>query len=243
MVMNVDGSQAFPVANDGVDYNPVWSPDGTKLAYTSNGNMFERFVDQDDPRLEILGRENYQSPNSWSPDGQFLAFMELSPTGWTIWIMPRDGDPELLLDSSFNSGGPRFAPQGGWMAYVSDESGQQEVYVRPYPGSDRGTLVSRGGGREPVWSLDGRELYYRNGDRMMAVEITTEPNLEIGEIVELWEAPYFSQHLFGVTEYDMAPDGRFLMLGLHGGDDAPPSNITVVLDWFSEIEEQMRGNN
>ncbi len=68
------------------------------------------------------------------------------------------------------------------MAYVSDESGQQEVYVRPYPGSDRGTLVSRGGGIEQVWSLDGRELYYRNGDRMMAVEITTEPNLEIGEI-------------------------------------------------------------
>ena len=79
--MNADGSQAFPVADEGADYNPLWSPDGTKLAYTSNGNMFERSVDQDAPRLEILERENYLWPQSWSPDGQFLAFMEVSPTG------------------------------------------------------------------------------------------------------------------------------------------------------------------
>ena len=190
-VMNGDGGQAFPVAADGADYNPVWTPDGKTLTYTSNGDMFEKTVDRDDPRVDFLRRDNYQFPRSWSADGRLLAFLEFSSDGFRIWVMPRDGEPEPLLDASFNSVSPRFAPRGDWIAYVSDESGW-EVYVRRYPGSQRAQRISKGGGREPVWSVDGRELFYRHGDRMMAVPITTEPELEVGEPVELWETPYFS---------------------------------------------------
>jgi serine/threonine protein kinase len=238
-VMNIDGGQAFPVADDGADYNPVWTQDGTTLTYTSNGDIFEKNVDRDDSRVLYLRRENYQLPRSWSPDGRLLAFVELSSDGSRIWVMPRDGKPEPLLDSSFDSGAPRFAPRGDWIAYVSDESGREEVYVRRYPGSERGNRISRGGGREPVWSVDGRELFYRRGNQMMAVEITMEKELEVIDHVELWEAPYFSQELFG-TNYDVAPDGRFLMLGVPDPSESGPENINVFLDWLGQIERRLQ---
>ena len=102
--------------------------------------------------------------------------------------------------------------------------------------------MSRGGGREPVWAADGGQLFYRNQNRMMAVEITTEPELRIGEPVELWERPYFSQELFA-TNYDVAPDGRFLMLGLPESDALRLTTINVVVNWFSEVQERMKASN
>ncbi|MFQ5528056.1 MAG: protein kinase [Thermoanaerobaculia bacterium] len=240
-VMNGDGGQAFPVATDGADYNPVWKPEGKALTYTSNGDMFEKPVDRDDPRVNLLRRDNYQFPRSWSPDGRLLAFLEFSSEGFRTWVMPRDGEPEPLLDASFNSVSPRFSPRGDWIAYVSDESGQ-EVYVRRYPGSQRGQQISMAGGREPVWSVDGRELFYRHGDRMMAVPITTEPEFEVGEPVELWETPYLSLGSF-FTMYDVAPDGRFLMLKLPDTSNTEPARVHVVLDWLKGIEERMQASD
>ncbi|MEE8326820.1 MAG: protein kinase, partial [candidate division NC10 bacterium] len=242
-VMNADGSQAFPVSADGADYNPAWTPDGNTLTFTSNGDMFERLVDREDPRSLFLTRENYQLPRSWSPDGQYLAFVESSANGYHIWVMPRDGDPTPLLDLSFNSGSPRFSPQGGWIAYVSEESGRREVYLRQYPGSVRGERISRGGGQGPRWSADGRQLFYRTQDRMLAVDITTEPNLRIGEPVELWERPYYSLELSANANYDVAPDGRFLMLGLPESDASQLVMIGVVVNWFSEVQQRMEANN
>lgn len=215
---------------DGADYNPIWTPDGTRLTYTSKGQIVERPVDRDEAPRPILTREHYQFPRSWSPDGRFLAFMEVSPGGSRVWIMSRDGEPEPLLDGSFASGSPRFAPEGGWIAYVSDESGRYEVYVRRYPGSQRGQRISTGGGREPVWSANGRELFYREGNKMMAVTVSTEPELEVGDPVELWEAPYFSQE-FLATNYDVAPDGRFLMLAVPEASRPEPMRVHVFLDW------------
>jgi len=238
-VMNLDGTQAFPVAAEGADYNPVWTPDGTTLTYTSNGDLFEKLVDQDEARIPFLRRDHYQFPRSWSADGRFLAFMEFSATGSRVWVMPRDGEPEALLDSSFNSGSPTFAPRREWIAYVSDESGQPEVYLRRYPGSERGRQVSRGGGFGPVWSVDGRELFYRQGNRMMSAAITTEPELESGDPVELWEAPYFSQEFLG-GNFDVASDGRFLMLELPETSPSEPTRIHVYLDWLSGIEDRMK---
>jgi Tol biopolymer transport system component len=235
-VMNADGSQAFPVATDGAEYAPVWTPDGSTLTYHSNGVIFERIVDRNDPRSLFLTREKYRIPSSWSPDGQFLAFREASSAGSSIWIVSRGENPEPLVDLSFNSSAPRFAPQGGWIAYHSDESGQVEIYVRQFPGTERAEPVSPG--REPVWSPDGRELFYRSGDRMMAVEIQTEPEFESGEPVELWKRPYFSQdRLF--TRYDVASDGRFLMLGIPNLDEAKTMTINVVLNWFEELKERV----
>ena len=235
-VMNDDGSQPLPVAADGADYNPTWTPDGDTLTYTSDGDMFETLVDEDAGRTEFLHREFYQLPRSWSPDGQ-LAFVESSPAGSRIWVMSRDGDPEALTDAAFDASGPTFAPQGNWIAYHSNETGRVRVYVRRYPGSESAIPVSRGEGREPQWSRDGRELFYRLGNRMMSVEIQTEPELDIGEPVELWTHPYFSQwSLF--RNYDVASDGRFLMLSIPDAAEAQTMTINVALDWFAEFERR-----
>lgn len=238
-VLDVEGGRVFPVAVRGADYNPTWTPDREgRLTFTSNGDLFETLVGRQDPPVRLLRRENYQFPQSWSPDGRFLAFMEISPTGTDIWIMPREGNPMRLLDSSSNAGAARFSPKGGWLAYVSDETGQEEVYVRRYAGSDRGKQVSRGGGREPVWSAGGQELFYRSGNRMMAVEITTEPDFRSEAPIELWERPYFSQEIMA-WNYDVAADGRFLMLGLAEESDTAPTQVNVVLNWFEELQERV----
>ena len=237
-VMGIDGTQAFPVAADDADYNPVWNIDGEMMTYTSNGELFERSVDRAEDRVLFLDRELYQYSQSWSRDGRFLAFMEESPQGQRLWIMPRDGEPELLIDSMYNVGAAAFAPHDDWIAYVSDETGQREVFVRRYPSSDRGWQVSRGGGEEPAWANDGSELFYRSGNRMMAVEIPTETDFSNSPPVpvSLWERPYFSQDGLW-TNYDVGVDGRFLMIGNSG---TGPSTIDVFLDWFTEAEQRMR---
>ena len=241
-VMNIDGSQAFPLADEGADYNVVWTPDGTTITYTSNGDLFEKRVDREDARVPLLSRPGYLLPRSWDSDGELLVFRELSPGGSRVWVMPRDGEPEPLLDASFNSGAPRFAPHGDWIVYVSDESGQNEVYIRRFPGAERGKRVSVRGGREPVWSADGTELYYRDGNRMMAIAITTEPELRLGNPVELWEAPHFSQE-FGAWNYDVAADGRFLMLKVPDTSNDETTRIHVFLNWLADVEKRMQAND
>jgi hypothetical protein len=240
-VMNSDGSQPFIFANTGADYNPVWTPDGETITYTSTANLFEAVVDEDSERMPFLDRPGYLFPRSWSPDGQFLAFREVVSFVRRLWVTSRGSEPVALTDDSFNAFAPIFAPQGGWIAYATDELGQVNVYVQQYPGTGQAVPISPGGGREPTWSYDGTELYYRSGDRMMAVPITTDPELVVGDPVELWSRPYYSQVEEQFTSYDVAPDGRFLML--INPDDLGTTSMTinVVLDWFAQIEERLGG--
>ena len=115
--------------------------------------------------------EYTQVPNSWSPDGQLLAFVEINPTtGLDIWVL-RMGDRKAqpFLRTQFNESAPQFSPDGRWLVYTSNESGRTEVYVQPYPGPGGKWQISTEGGTEPVWNRNGRELFYRTGDKMMAV--------------------------------------------------------------------------
>jgi serine/threonine-protein kinase len=127
-----------------------------------------------------------------------------------------------------------FSPDGRFIAYVSNESGSDEIYVQPFPGPGEIVPVSAGGGRAPVWSHDGRELYYRNGSAMMTVSVTTEGGFRAGRPRQLFEGRYGVEP-GGQHDYDVSPDGqRFLMVGLD--DEAEPSEIRVVLSWFEEVE-------
>src|SRR5262249_44958019 len=126
----------------------------------------------------LTASETLLVPGSWSPDGQVVAFSEEDPaTGWNIWILRLQGDrkPQPFLQTPANEGGPTFSPDGRWLAYQSDESGRWEIYVRPFPSPGGKVQISTEGGAEPVWARNGRELFYRNGRKMMVTALETKP--------------------------------------------------------------------
>ena len=147
-----------------------------------------------------------------------------------------------LLSSAANEGDPALpalSPDGAWIAYQSDETGQFEVYVKRFPDLGNKEQISTGGGQDPVWSLDGRELFYRDlsGSRMMVAPIETEPTLTLGTATVAFEGTYFQ----GIgRRHDLAPDGRFLMIKPTGAvtEDAALTlpQIVVVQNWFEELK-------
>ena len=126
-----------------------------------------------------------------------------------------------------------FSPDGGWIAFVSNRSGQFEVYVKAYPGPGGMMQISTEGGTEPHWSPDGKELFYRNQDKMMAVSIQTEPTFEAAAPEVLFERAYALFNLNMYTNYDVDAQGRFLMIK---DTDQEPAQINVVLNWFEELK-------
>ena len=137
-----------------------------------------------------------------------------------------------------------MSPDGQWLAYRSNQSGAVEVYLQPYPGPGSTTPVSIGGGDSVVWSRDGRELFYRVGNRMMVVEVETEPAVRVIPPQELWEEPYFDLVLgTGGRQYHVAPDGRFLMMRQGAATDeataSPEATLALVLHWFAELQRRV----
>jgi len=256
--------------------NPTWTPDGKRIAFQSNKegppNIFWQLADGSGGLERLTTSEYMQSPNSWSPDGQLLAFLEITPTtGYDISVL-RMGDPsrgsgqapsassgqapsagslrdsgqagqvrkaQPFLRTPFNESVPRFSPDGRWLAYISNESGRYEIYAQPYPGPGGKWLISTDGGTEPVWNPNGRELFYRSGDKMMAVDITTQPGFAAGKPRMLFGGLYLPTPAT-LPNYDVSPDGqRFLMLKPIEQAQAAPTQINVVLNWFEELKQKV----
>ncbi|MDA2934204.1 DPP IV N-terminal domain-containing protein, partial [Acidobacteria bacterium AH-259-D05] len=214
----------------------IWTPDGQWITFQSTRdgprNLYRKRADGTGPAERLTTSENVQSPNSWSPDGSVLVLQENRPgTSDDVFIRPMDGEPEpqLLISSPTTDCCAKFSPDGRWLAYVSDETGQNHVYVRPYPETEGRWLVSgEEGGGEPVWSPDGSELFYRSGDSMMVVSIQTRPTFSASRPRVLFEGLYLtSATLPGSYQYyDISPDGqRFVMITQEQGE----SQIHVVL--------------
>ena len=179
-------------------------------------------------------------PLSFSPDRQLLVFVELNPnTQRDIWVL-RLSDRKLqpFLRTRFNETVPRFSPDGHWLAYMSDESGHYEIYIQPFPGPGGKYQISSEGGAEPVWNPNGRELFYRSGYKMMAVDVMTQPSFSTGKPRVLFEGLYLPS---GVTpSYDVSPDGqRFLMLKAAQQGQPAAVQINVVLNWFEELKQKV----
>ena len=158
---------------------PIWSPDGQRVIFASNRNgalnLFALPAGGDGTAERLTTTESLQLPGSWSPDGETLAFMEQNPsTGRDIWLRRRSGERIAFAGSEADESAPRFSPDGRWIAYVSNESGQAEVYVRSVSGEGL-RRVSADGGAEPVWRRDGGELYYRSYGKLMMARMSGVP--------------------------------------------------------------------
>jgi Tol biopolymer transport system component/predicted Ser/Thr protein kinase len=220
----------------------IWTPDGKRIAFLSNKdgpqNIYWQRADGSGGLERLTTNPYLEAPSSWSPDGRALAFLQVSsgPTGFDIWVL-RMGDHEArpFLQTPFTETAPVFSPDAHWLAYMSNESGRNEIYVQPYPGPGGKYQISTDGGTEPVWNPKGGELFYRQGDKMMAVEVTTQPKFSAGEPRMLFEGPYLpTPQTF--ANHDVSADGqRFLMLKPTGQAQAS-TQINVVLNWTEELE-------
>ena len=194
------------------DIYPVWAPDGARLAYGSGRespgvrNLFWRAADGTGSVDRLTTNATTQVPHAFSPDGQLLVYTQTDldrGRGIGTLSVEGEGSAELLIQTEFDEGNPTLSPDGRWIAYQSNESGQFEVVVRPFPNVDGRWQISSGGGQEPVWAPDGRELFYRDqsGDRVLSVPVETDPTCQPGNPVVLFEGQYYAS--LGRT-YDMA---------------------------------------
>jgi len=224
---------------------PTWTPDGKRIAFTSNKegqlNIFWQLADGSGGLERLTTSDDSQTPNSWSADGKLLAFNVINnTTGIDIWdFRMSDRKAQPFLQTPSNESAPQFSPDGRWLAYVSDESDRYEIYVQPYPGPGGKWQISTEGGTEPVWNHNGRELFYRSGDKMMAVDIATQPSFSAGKPRTLFEGQYQPTPVT-FPNYDVSPDGqRFLMLKPSEQDQAAQTQINVVLNWFEELKRRV----
>ena len=249
-VFDVQSAARLRLTNEAAVLSPIWTPDAERIIFSWNkGPPFGLFWIPADgsgeaerlttPDAGILG----DFPTSVSPGGQAVLFTRiLAADNQELWQVPLDGDrtPQPVVQGQFSRGNAALSPDGQWLAYRSNQSGVVEVYLQPYPGPGATTPVSIGGGDSVVWSRDGRELFYRLGNRMMVVEVETEPTLRVSPPEELWEEPHFEGG--GIRQYHVAPDGRFLMIrqGSAPTAAAPAApELVVVLNWFEELKERV----
>ena len=215
----------------------IWSPDQERVAFSSDRdgvfNVYWKPSDGSGDAARLTTSDFPQMPTSWSPDGGAIVYTELDPSnGFDVWILHlADGRREGLVQTSFNDIGGVFSPDGSLLAYVSDESGENEIYVRSYP-EGRRWQVSVGGGTEPVWSPDGLELFYRDREWISSSRIETEPSFAASKPRLLFETPYAPGES-AYPNFDVTSDGRFIMI--QSNLESATTSLRVVMHWFEDL--------
>jgi hypothetical protein len=201
--------------------------------------MFRAELGNASPPERLAPSELAQVPGSWSPDARTLAFVERHPTtGRDIWMLPMMGvrKPQPFVAGMFDETTPRFSPDGRLVAYVSNESGQNEVYVRSYSEPFRFQKVSTTGGAEPIWASGGRELFFRIGDQVMGASVDPA-TARVGTPKVIFRGD-FAMGSLDSPNYDVMPDGqRFVMVS--ETQRAAPRELDVVLNWVGSVAAAM----
>jgi Tol biopolymer transport system component/predicted Ser/Thr protein kinase len=212
---------------------PIWSPDGNRVYFASNKagdwEIYTQPADGSQAAEALIKRPNDQFPFSFAPDGTLL-FRETLPTsGKDLWSISQDGKLKQVRVTKYNEDNAVFSPDGRWIAYDSDESGQTQIYIQSYPGGEKRIPISTGGGKLPRWSRDGKELFYFAGDALMAMALGPDGTLA--------SAPHrlFDRSGFLSNSHDVSLDGRhFLMIRRDPG--SVPRQLNVIVNWTDELD-------
>ena len=214
-----------------------WTSDGQNVVYT--GPELIAASSDGSGRVQTLmeATTNQRYADGWSADGEFLALSQAveATNNLDIWILPRDGEAYPFVASPAYETAPRFSPDGRHIAYVSDESGRDEIYVLPFPGPGRRVLISSDGGAEPVWSPAGDEIFYRERERMMVVRVRTSPELSVERAEFLFDARTFMPSpTHRAPNYDVTSDGqRFVMIAREVAEG--PEVVHLIQNWTEEL--------
>lgn len=245
-VMDIAGESTSRVSFGAIrDVAPVWSPDGRRIAFLSQGTegmtLYVRNADGSGSEEPLFEFESVLTIGDWSPDGRFIVYTARGARGASdIWVLPLFGDrrPQPFRQTAFNKTQVQVSPDSRWIAYTSYESGRDEVYVESFPTGGSKRQISAGGGVQPRWRSNGQELYYVAADqRLMAVPVDGSATFQAGVPIPLFRTgvfPHGSQSFGLPTMYDVSPDGqRFLCM-------VPPEEayapITIVLNWMAALK-------
>ena len=227
----------------GEDETPVWSPDGKWIAYSSSRavsasasrSVLRRASDGTGPEETLLTATDHIHVEDWTRDGRSLLLsVDSSATKTDIWLLPLDGSAKAspLLKTPYNERDARVSPDGRWIAYDSDETGRNEVYIQRFPSLGGKIQVSVDGGSQPVWSRDGRQLFFRSGN-VMSVSVGPQDPPQLGTAAVVGEDLYYTKGL-NHTGYDAAPDGRLVF----ARDTSTQSNlrfVQIIEHWTTEV--------
>ena len=214
---------------------PLWAPDGRRVIYRSTSGLRLQDVNDAASGKAIPGTSEFDYPASFTPDGGTLVFVRNSGTDGSLDILTLPlNDPskvQTVVATPAHEGGARLSPDGHWLAYVSNETGRYEVYLRPFPGPGDRWQVSTDGGTQPVWNPNGKEIFYRREEKMMAVDVTVTPTVLLSRPRPLFEHSYLYGVGVTIANYDVSPDGqRFVMVK----PDSTAGRLNVVLNWFTD---------
>jgi Tol biopolymer transport system component len=212
--------------------SPIWSSDGRTVTFASNRNgalnLFVVPANADTAPERLTTADALHLPGSWSPDGEVLAFMEQNPTtGRDVWLLRRNGERQPFANSSADESAPRFSPDGRWIAYVSNEVGPAQVYLRPANGSAAPRKLSASGGSEPVWRHDSAAVYFRSDGKLLLAPISgTAPRVVFDDTAEAGT--------FDAAGYDVLDGNRFLMM-TSATAGSGPSELRMILNWQPSV--------
>jgi Tol biopolymer transport system component len=222
---------------------PVWSPDGNRLVFESASSIFVKAANNAGNEQVLFKFERPTDPLDWSRDGRWLLYQEMDPkTKHDLWALPMEpgkpaGKPMVFLQTAFDESDGKFSPDGRFVAYTSDESGRIEVYVASFPEPSLRVPISNGGGYQPRWRRDGKELlYFAPGGNLMSVDVTLGGTFQAGVPKALFRVAIYGG---GSTQHrwDITADGQRFLIATVGGDTSASAPLTLVQNWTALLRK------